>query len=203
MQRSSANPSVRTSPPTLASIARATRRTGNARADLDGGSRRSRLLTGCALVRAGQYRGNSTRARSWKDLEKLVSFGPRPAGSDALEATRAVHRSRAHARSAFIRTARPFSSGNRPQRFEGQPPGWRKFPSRETCTPISTPRIRTAMTVILCTHFDTKLAKDRFVGAKRRRVGNRGVARARARAREGRTAHRDVPILVPGRARKR
>jgi hypothetical protein len=91
-------------------------------------------------------------ARAWKHLERQVAFGPRPAGSKALEQTRRYILEQL--KTAGIRTVeQPFTAA----------------------TPLGrVPMVNVAATIpgrrpdriILASHFDTKLFKDvRFLGA--------------------------------------
>lgn len=105
--------------------------------------------------------GSFDEARAWRNLETLVGYGPRPPGSEALEKTR-----------QYIEhelAAAGLSSSRDP--FEVQPPanaGGGKpahlLAMANVFADLSSKDPK-AETVILCTHFDTKIAPDTFVGA--------------------------------------
>jgi hypothetical protein len=119
------------------------------------------LLPACG---AGNAMGGSApfdEARAWKDLEHLVGLGPRPPGSEALESTRAyIEQELAKAglspvRDPFDVQAPPGAGGMKPAHAIAMANVYADLVSKE-------PK---AETVILCTHFDTKISPERFVGA--------------------------------------
>jgi len=89
-------------------------------------------------------------ARAWKHLETQVAFGPRPAGSQALEKTRVF----------LMDTLR--ASGLKPVREEFSSPtpkGKLTFANVYADLPAQNPA---AEWIILGSHFDTKHAEERF-----------------------------------------
>jgi hypothetical protein len=116
---------------------------------------------GCGAGTPGAEPAVFDAARAWKDLEAIVALGPRPAGSEALESTRIL----------IERGLR--ASGLEPVReaFEVKtPPGFRSekpvasFAMANVYADLAA-KDPTAEMVILCTHFDTKIHPQRFVGA--------------------------------------
>lgn len=101
-------------------------------------------------------------ARAWKDLEWLVAQGPRPAGSEALEKTR-VYIEAELTRAGMHPQREPFRVVP-PAGFEGERPREGAFQLANIFADIEA-GTQPSEIVILCTHFDTKLAKERFVGA--------------------------------------
>ena len=102
------------------------------------------------LAPASQARFDSSRA--WKDLEAQVAFGPRPAGSAALQKTRDY----------ILAELKKAGVDARPQIFIA------KTPLGETsmANVIATIPGRRPQRIALASHFDTKLFRDiRFVGA--------------------------------------
>lgn len=100
-------------------------------------------------------------ARAFRDLEAIVALGPRPPGSPELEATRAyIERELRAAGLAPVR-----------EPFEVKPPpGFKSTPPVESFALANVYADLAAAdpdaeTVILCTHFDTKIHPQRFVGA--------------------------------------
>jgi len=99
--------------------------------------------------------------RAWRDLESIVALGPRPPGSPELEATRAfIER---ELRAAGLTPVRePF--------VVKPPPGFKSTPPVESFAMANVyadlvSKDPQAETVILGTHFDTKIHPQRFVGA--------------------------------------
>ncbi len=88
--------------------------------------------------------------RAWKDLERIVAFGPRPTGSPALEELRKLLESELK------------SAGLEPRResFRAATP-LGEFEMANVYADLSAADPKAEM-VILASHFDTKLAKDRF-----------------------------------------
>lgn len=88
--------------------------------------------------------------RAWKDLEHIVAFGPRPSGSPALE----EHRKwlEAELKAAGLE---PVRESFKPE----TPAGPIEMANVYADLRASDPK---AEVVILASHFDTKLAKDRF-----------------------------------------
>jgi aminopeptidase-like protein len=100
-------------------------------------------------------------ARAWHDLETLVGFGPRPPGSETLEKTRQyLEHELTAAGLAPVRDA-----------FEVDPPatpGGAKAAHKVAMANVYADlraKDPKAETVILCTHFDTKISTEPFVGA--------------------------------------
>jgi hypothetical protein len=126
--------------------------------------------------------GSFDEARAWRDLETLVGYGPRPPGSEALEKTRQYIE---HELAA---------AGLQPSRdpFEVQPAanagGGKAAHLLAMANVYADLRAKDpkAETVILCTHFDTKIAPFALVGAN---DGGSGTAvlleLARSLAKEG------------------
>jgi glutaminyl-peptide cyclotransferase len=82
-------------------------------------------------------------SRAWRDLETMVKLGPRPPGSEALEATRKHIES--ELRGAGLKPVR--------EDFEVKPPaGFAPMPEG-------------GVFKIVCTHFETKIGLPGFVGA--------------------------------------
>lgn len=99
--------------------------------------------------------------RAFRDLEAIVALGPRPPGSPELEATRAyIERELRAAGLAPIRE--PFDV-KPPPGFKSSPPV-ESFAMANVYADLSA-KDPDAETVILCTHFDTKIHPQRFVGA--------------------------------------
>jgi Zn-dependent M28 family amino/carboxypeptidase len=91
-------------------------------------------------------------ARAWKDLEAQVAFGPRPAGSAALQKTREY----------ILAELKKAGIATRQQIFIARTP----LGETSMANVIATIPGRRPERVALASHFDTKLFKDfRFVGA--------------------------------------
>ena len=119
------------------------------------------LLPACSAGSAMGGGPSFDEARAWKDLEHLVGLGPRPPGSDALEQTRAYleqELSKAGlkaVREPFEVPAPPGAGGMKPAHAIAMANVYADLAAKD-------PK---AETVILCTHFDTKISSERFVGA--------------------------------------
>lgn len=89
-------------------------------------------------------------ARAWKDLERIVALGPRPAGTPALEEQRKLIEGELKA------------AGLEPRReaFRAKTP-LGEFEMANVYADLAAQDPK-AERVILASHFDTKLAKDRF-----------------------------------------
>lgn len=96
-------------------------------------------------------------ARAWKHLETQVGFGPRPAGSEALEATRKYLETELRA------------VGLEPKRetFECSEAPYGPLRVTNVIADVVAPGVDTAKLpiVVLCTHYDTKKLGFPFVGA--------------------------------------
>lgn len=116
---------------------------------------------GCGSGSAASQSPEFDQARAWKDLEALVALGPRPPGSEALEATRAyIER---ELRAAGLEPVRePFDVKPPPGFKSEKPVDVFKMANVYADLPAKDPG---AETVILCTHFETKIHPERFVGA--------------------------------------
>ena len=91
-------------------------------------------------------------ARAWKDLEAQVAFGPRPAGSAALQKTREY----------ILAELKKAGIATRQQIFIARTP----LGETSMANVIATIPGRRPERLALASHFDTKLFKDfRFVGA--------------------------------------
>src|SRR5687768_14315450 len=91
-------------------------------------------------------------ARAWKDLEAQVAFGPRPAGSAALQKTRDY----------ILAELKKTGIATRQQIFIARTP----LGETSMANVIATIPGRRPERLALASHFDTKLFKDfRFVGA--------------------------------------
>jgi hypothetical protein len=90
-------------------------------------------------------------ARAWTHLQQQVAFGPRPAGSSALEATRRY----------IIDQLQASRIGTRQQAFIAQTPAG----DVPMINIIATVPGRRPDRIILASHYDTKRAPFRFVGA--------------------------------------
>jgi aminopeptidase-like protein len=119
------------------------------------------LVSSCEVGIGASSAAAFDEARAWHDLETLVGFGPRPPGSEALEKTRAyIERELAAAGLTPVRDP-----------FEVQPPPNPGGPKAAHLLAMSNvyadlrAKDPKAETVILCTHFDTKICADTFVGA--------------------------------------
>ncbi len=118
-------------------------------------------LCACGSGNAAPSAESFDQARAWKDLEAIVALGPRPPGSEALEKSRKYIERELSA------------SGLSPVRegFEVKPPeGFKAAKPVEVFAMANVyadlrARDPAAETVILCTHFDTKISPDVFVGA--------------------------------------
>jgi glutaminyl-peptide cyclotransferase len=120
------------------------------------------LLPACSAGSAMGGGGSFDEARAWKDLEHQVGLGPRPPGSEALERTRAyIEQELSKAglkpvRESFEVPAPPASGGAmKPAHAIAMANVYADLAAKD-------PK---AETVILCTHFDTKISSERFVGA--------------------------------------
>jgi glutaminyl-peptide cyclotransferase len=102
-------------------------------------------------------------ARAWKDLENLVALGPRPVGSPALERTRAYIE--AELARAGLRPQRDSFRVDPPAGFTGARPSGGVFELANVYADLEPPGASNGEMVLLCTHFDTKLSRERFVGA--------------------------------------
>jgi hypothetical protein len=122
----------------------------------------SQALGACSPGAAAGNAQAFDAARAWKDLETQVAFGPRPAGSPALEETRAYIEAEL-ARSG-LKPRRDAFRVEPPAGFEGVRPAGGAFELANIVADLESEN-RSAETVILCTHFDTKLSPERFVGA--------------------------------------
>jgi len=100
---------------------------------------------------AQQSRVAFDAARAWTDLERQVQFGPRPAGSPALAETRRY----------FIEQLRAAGITVREQSFVGKTPAG----PVAMVNVIATIAGRRTDRVVLASHYDTKRAPFRFVGA--------------------------------------
>ncbi len=100
--------------------------------------------------------------RAWKDLETIVALGPRPAGSAALEQTRAYIETEL-ARTGLHPRREPFRV-DPPPGFDGPWPPGGSFELANVFADLAASAPASEI-VILCTHFDTKLSSERFVGA--------------------------------------
>lgn len=103
---------------------------------------------GCDSPGAAEHAFDAERA--WKDLERIVALGPRPTGSSALEELRKLLEGELK------------SAGLEPKResFRAKTPlGEFEMANVYADLPSSDPK---AERVILATHFDTKLTKERF-----------------------------------------
>jgi glutaminyl-peptide cyclotransferase len=119
------------------------------------------LLAACDRGRAAPSPEAFDSARAWHDLETIVALGPRPPGSEALEKTRAlIERELSAAGLAPVRDA-----------FQVKPPAGAMghLPAEGVAMANVYADLRSgdpkADMVILCTHFDTKLAAEPFLGA--------------------------------------
>jgi len=120
------------------------------------------LLPACGSGSAmGAPGGAFDEARAWKHLEHLVGLGPRPPGSEALETTRGyIEQELAKAGLKPVRDA-----------FDVKPPVAAGAPAPAHSIAMANvyadlvSKDPKAETVILCTHFDTKISADTFVGA--------------------------------------
>ncbi len=118
------------------------------------------LLPACS---AGNAMGGGTsfdEARAWKDLEHLVGLGPRPPGSDALEQTR-VYLEQELSKAGLKPVRDAFEVPAPP---EGAKKAAHAFALANVYADLLSKDPK-AETVILCTHFDTKISSERFVGA--------------------------------------
>lgn len=100
-------------------------------------------------------------ARAWRDLETLVALGPRPAGSEALEKTRAFLER--ELRAAGLEPVRETFHVKPPADFTSEKPV-ESFEMANVYADLPADDPKAEM-VILCTHFDTKIAPFPFVGA--------------------------------------
>ena len=92
-------------------------------------------------------------ARAWSDLERIVALGPRPAGTPALERTRALIET--ELRAAGLAPVR--------ETFRAETPaGPIEFANVYADLAAGGPAAAGAETLILCTHFDTKRTAERF-----------------------------------------
>jgi len=132
----------------------------------------SLLLLACAALAlapaGGCGSGEAARAgaafdskRAWRDLEAIVALGPRPAGSPALEATRALIER--ELRAAGLEPVREPFDVKPPPGFVSTPPV-ESFALANVYADLAA-KDPAADTVILCTHFDTKIHPKTFVGA--------------------------------------
>jgi hypothetical protein len=119
----------------------------------------SHLLGSCS---AGAAPESFDAARAWKDLEQIVALGPRPAGSEALEKTR-VYIEKELAATGLHPQREPFPV-EPPAGFTGVRPPGGAFELANVYADLETQTPNGEM-VIVCTHFDTKLSPERFVGA--------------------------------------
>jgi hypothetical protein len=103
---------------------------------------------GCDSPGAGEAAFDAERA--WKDLERLVAFGPRPAGSPANEEQRKFLEAELKAAGLV-----PVREAFRPETPNGPIEMANVYADLASADPK-------AELVILASHFDTKLAKDRF-----------------------------------------
>ncbi len=100
-------------------------------------------------------------ARAWHDLETLVGFGARPPGSEALEKTRQFLEHElaaaglAPVRDTFEVDAPPTPGGAKAAHKIAMSNVYADLRAKD-------PK---AQTVIVCTHFDTKISPEPFVGA--------------------------------------
>ena len=100
-------------------------------------------------------------ARAFRDLEALVALGPRPPGSAALEATRAYIEK--ELRAAGLQPVREPFDVKPPPGFQATPPV-ESFAMANVYADLAA-KDPDAETVILCTHFETKIHPEHFVGA--------------------------------------
>lgn len=114
-------------------------------------------MTACTNGTAAPSAPEFNADRAWQDLERLVAFGPRPAGSEALEETR-----------GYLE-AELTKAGLTPQReaFEAETPVGKiamvnVFADLEG---LPDENGRPPEMVILCTHYETKRGIEGFVGA--------------------------------------
>jgi Zn-dependent M28 family amino/carboxypeptidase len=110
------------------------------------------LASGLVAAAAPAPRPQFDGERAWRDLERIVGFGPRPAGSPALERTRTYLLD--ELKKAGVRARR-------------QP-----FTAQTETGPVAMANIvaelpgRRPETIVLAGHYDTKLFRDfRFLGA--------------------------------------
>jgi glutaminyl-peptide cyclotransferase len=120
------------------------------------------LLLASAACSTGAAPDSFDAARAWRDLEHLVALGPRPAGSEALEKTRAYIES--ELTHAGLHPQREPFRVSLPPGFEGTRPTGDAFELANVFADLET-QAPDGEIVILCTHFDTKLSSERFVGA--------------------------------------
>ena len=118
------------------------------------------LLPACSAGSAMGGGPTFDEARSWKDLEHLVGLGPRPPGSEALEQTR-VYLEQELTKAGLKPARDPFDVPAPP---EGAKKPAHAFAMANVYADLVSKDPK-AETVILCTHFDTKISPERFVGA--------------------------------------
>lgn len=101
------------------------------------------------------------QARAWRDLEAMVALGPRPPGSPELEQTRELIER--ELRAAGLTPVREAFDVKPPPGFKSTPPV-ESFAMANVYADLAA-KDPDAETVILCTHFETKIHPKRFVGA--------------------------------------
>lgn len=120
------------------------------------------LLPSCGAGSAmGSAGGTFDEARAWKDLEHLVGLGPRAPGSEALETTRGYIEQ--ELTKAGLKPARE-AFDVKPPVAAGAPAPAHKIAMANVYADLVSKDPK-AETVILCTHFDTKISPETFVGA--------------------------------------
>jgi Peptidase family M28 len=112
---------------------------------------------GCSNGIAGGTRPDFDAARAWKDLEAQVAFGPRPAGSEALERTRRYLE--AELSGAGLKPVREAFTADTPEGPIAMVNVYADLAARPT--PDGAP----AEWVVLAAHYETKRGIEGFVGA--------------------------------------
>jgi hypothetical protein len=120
------------------------------------------LLPACSAGSAMGSGSTFDEARAWKDLEHLVGLGPRPPGSDALEQTRVYLEQELS--KAGLKPVRDAFEVPAPPASGGAMKAAHAFALANVYADLVSKDPK-AETVILCTHFDTKISSERFVGA--------------------------------------
>jgi Zn-dependent M28 family amino/carboxypeptidase len=119
------------------------------------------LPSSCSSGTAGTASAETVefdQERAWKHLEAMVAFGPRPAGSQGAEKTRAYLEAEL-ARYGLTTERETFNADT--------PLGPVTMANVVTTVPASTPGpdAENGPIVVLCSHYETKLFEFEFVGA--------------------------------------
>jgi glutaminyl-peptide cyclotransferase len=119
------------------------------------------FMSACSAGNAMGGGSSFDEARAWKDLEHLVSLGTRTPGSAALETTRA-YLEQELTKAGLVPVREPFEV--QPPEASGKPREPAKIAMANVYADLKSKDPK-AETVILCTHFDTKIGPMPILGA--------------------------------------